>query len=79
MENYSSSFILAFVRFACKVGYPKKLLPDSGSQLVKECETMCLTFSDLKNKLHVEYGVQFETCPVGLITCTARSKGKLSM
>ena len=66
VENCStSSVMLAFVRFACKVGYPKKLLSGSGSQLVKGCETMCLTFSDLKNKLHVEYGVRFETCPVG--------------
>ena len=30
MEDYStSSFIFVFVRFACKVGYPKKLLPDA--------------------------------------------------
>ena len=66
MEDYSTnSFILAFVRFACKVGYPKKLLPDAGSQLVKGCQTMILKFSDIKNKLHEEYGVEFETCPVG--------------
>ena len=64
-EDYStSSFILAFIRFSCKVGYPKKLLPDAGSQLVKGCQTMKIKFSDLSNKLH-EYGVAFETCPVG--------------
>ena len=64
-EDYStSSFILAFIRFSCKVGYPKKLLPDTGSQLVKGCQTMKIKFSDLSNKLH-EYGVEFETCPVG--------------
>ena len=64
-EDYStSSFILAFIRFACKVIYPKKLLVDAGSQLVKGCQTMKIKFSDLSNKLH-EYGVEFETCPVG--------------
>ena len=26
---------------------------------------MTLTFSDIKNKLFKEYGVEFETCPVG--------------
>ena len=65
MEDYStSSFILAFIRFSCKVGYLKNLLPDAGSQLVKGCQTMKIKFSDLSNKLH-EYGVEFETCPVG--------------
>ena len=66
MEDYSTnSFILAFVRFSCKVGYPKKLMPDAGSQLIKGCQTMIIKFSDVKYKLHEEYGVKFETCPVG--------------
>ncbi|MEM7375648.1 MAG: hypothetical protein AAF587_44055 [Bacteroidota bacterium] len=35
MEDYSStSFILAFTRLLCEVGFPKKLLADEGSQLV---------------------------------------------
>ena len=64
-EDYSiSSFILAFIRFSCKVGYPKKLLPDAGSQLVKGWQTMKIKFSALSNKLH-ESGVDLETCPVG--------------
>ena len=65
MEDYStSSFILAFTRFSCKVGYPKRLLPDAGSQLVKGCKSMKITFSDLQGQLH-EFGVLFEVCPVG--------------
>ena len=32
----------------CKVGYPFKLLSDAGSQLVKVCELMKLTFIDVK-------------------------------
>ena len=65
MTDYStSSFVLAFIRFSCKVGYPYKMLPDAGSQLVKGCESMKITFTDIKNRLS-ECGVQFEVCPVG--------------
>ena len=66
MEDYSTSaFLLGFIRFSCSVGYPKMLLPDEGSQLVKGCKQMQLSFTDIKQKLPVEYGVEFETCPVG--------------
>ena len=41
------------------------LMPDEGSQLVKGCKTMKLEFYDIKHKLHVRHGVEFETCPVG--------------
>ena len=55
MEDYSTStFILAFVRFSCNVGYSKKLMSDAGSQLVKGCQSMIITFSDVKHKLHLE-------------------------
>ena len=64
-EDYSAnSFILAFIRFSCKVGYPRKLLPDPGSQLIKGCESMTISFSNVSNVLH-EYGVSYELCPVG--------------
>ena len=64
-EDYSTdAFILAFVRFSCKVGFPRKLLPDAGSQLVKGCESTTLTFTDIQGRLH-EYGVDFQACPVG--------------
>ena len=64
-EDYSTiSFVLAFIRFTCKLGYPKKLLPDAGSQLVKGCESTTITFSDVQNRLH-EYGIIYEVCPVG--------------
>ena len=66
MEDYSTeSLLLAFTRCSCRVGYPKLLLPDEGSQLVKGCKSMILSFVDLKQQLHTEYGVGFETCPVG--------------
>ena len=66
MEDYSTdSFILAFIRFACRYGYPSSLYPDPGSQLIKGCKDMVLSFSTISYKLEVEYGVQFHTCPVG--------------
>ena len=66
MEDYSTdSFILAFIRFACRYGYPSTLYPDAGGQLVKGCNDMILSFSTIKYKLEVEFGVQFHTCPVG--------------
>ena len=66
MENYTAdAFVLAFVRFASRFGYPKTVMPDEGSQLVKGCENMIFSFSDIKHKISFEYGVNFETCPVG--------------
>ena len=66
MEDYSTtSFIQAFTRFSCDVGYPSILLCDEGSQLVKACQEMNLNFRDIQHKLHKEVNVQFEVCPVG--------------
>ena len=66
MEDYSTdSFILAFIRFSCRYGYPNTLYPDSGSQLLKGGNDMVLSFSTIKYRLEVEFGVQFYVCPVG--------------
>ena len=44
MDDYSTSaFILSFTRLASEVGYPKFLLPDEESQLVKGCSTLTLS------------------------------------
>ena len=59
------SFMLAFIRFSSIYGYPKYLLPNKGSQLVKGCELMQLKFTDIQHRLNCEFGIQFETCPVG--------------
>ena len=65
MENYTAdAFVFAFVRFSCRFGYPKLLLPDEGSQLVNGCENMVISFSDIYHELNVEHGVEFKTCPV---------------
>ena len=66
MEDYSAdSFLQAFERFACRFGYPKMVLPDEGSQLVKGCENMIISFSDIQQRMSREYGIEFKTCPVG--------------
>ena len=66
LEDYSTeSFVMSFIRFSCRFGYPKYLLPDPGSQLVKGCENMTYSFSDAKHKLSVEHGTNYSVCPVG--------------
>ena len=66
MEDYSSpSFVQAFIRFSCEVGYPKCLLVDSGSQLLSSCDNMKLNFQDIQYKLHRDVGVECEVVPVG--------------
>ena len=66
MEDYSTgAFVQAFIRLSCDVGYPKVLLPDEGSQLIKACENMVFSFKDLKSHLHQHAKVEFEPCPVG--------------
>ena len=55
MEDYSSNaFLQAFNRFSCEVGYPKNLLTDEGSQLVKGCETLKFNYNDIQWKLSTE-------------------------
>ena len=66
MDTYdSNSFILAFTRFSCEVGYPKILLVDEGSQLITGCKSMKLNFQDIRHQLHVNVNVESELCPVG--------------
>ena len=65
MEDYSTdAFMMGFVRFPCQFGYPRYLLPDGGSQLVKECQDMQYSYTDSEQVLSVEYGVRYEPCPV---------------
>ena len=65
MDTYdSNSFILAFTRFSCEVGYPKILLVDEGSQLIKGCKNMKLNFQDIRHQPHVNVNVEFELCLV---------------
>ena len=66
LEDYSTtSFVHAFIRFSSDVGYPKVLLCDEGSQLVKGCQSMKLSFWDARFQLNKDVGIEFEVCPVG--------------
>ena len=79
MDSYNTtSFLQAFTRLACEVGYPKKLLVDEGSQLLKGCETMQLNFVDLQQHLHSKLNIEFDTCPVGGHNVHGRVERKIS-
>jgi hypothetical protein len=66
MDSYSTtSFIHAFSRFACDVGFPSRMLADQGSQLVKGCQSANFSFSDAKFRLHRDAHVSLDVCPVG--------------
>ena len=65
MEDYSTTaFIQGFIRFSCEVGYPKKLLPDEGTHLIKGCTSMKLDIHDIKSRLNQNVKIDFGTCPV---------------
>ena len=60
MHDYGTkSFIQAFIHVSCEVGYPKILLTDEGSQLLKACKTMVFDFHDTKQKLYRKHNVEF--------------------
>ena len=66
MEDYSTdAFVLGFIRFSCRFGYPRYLLPDPGSQLIKGCDEMSYSFVDTKQRLFGEFGVDYRPSPVG--------------
>lgn len=60
MDDYTAtSFIQAFTKFSCDHGYPKRLMCDEGSQLVKGCNDMKLNFVDVKSQLFKNVHVEF--------------------
>ena len=66
MEGYDATqFLLSFSRFSCEAGFPKLLLVDEGSQLVRGCENMVIDMCDTRGILKREFGIDFKTCPVG--------------
>ena len=78
LEDYTTSaFLLAFTRFACEVGYPKLMMIDEGSQLVKGCSSMGFSFRDAQHQLNKEYNVEFDCCPVGGHNVNGRVERKI--
>ena len=78
MEDYSTiAFIQSFVRFSCEVFYPMFMSVDEGSQLVKGCESMELTYTDIKYKLYKNSVVEFDTCPVEGHNCNWKVESRI--
>ena len=78
LEDYTTSgFLLSFTRFACEVGYPKLMMIDEGSQLVKGCENMEFSFRDAQHRLSKEVNVEFDCCPVGGHNVNGRVERKI--
>ncbi|XP_066933763.1 uncharacterized protein [Clytia hemisphaerica] len=64
MDDYSTTaFIQAITRFAADHGFPKRLMCDEGSQLVKGCKEMNVNLLDLQHHLS-KTKVDFQVCPV---------------
>ncbi len=63
----TSSFVQAYTRFASRFCHPQKLFPDEGSQLLKACKDMEISWIDVSTTLNSKYqvGVEFQACPVG--------------
>ena len=78
MQGYDTAqFLHCFNRFACELGYPKKLLTDKGSQLVCGCENVVLNISNIAGVLNRKYGIEFSTCPVGGHNFNGRAERKI--
>ena len=64
MDDYTTtSFIQATTRFAADHGFPKRIMCDEGSQLIKGCKEMKLNLLDLQHQLS-RSRVDFQVCPV---------------
>lgn len=63
----TSAFVQAYTRFAARFCHPLKLFPDEGSQLLKACGDMQISWLDVGHTLNSKYqvGVEFSACPVG--------------
>lgn len=71
------SFIQSFIRLSCEFGYPKFLLTNEGSHLVKGCQTMQLCFKDIKGKLHKDMVEEYDIQPVGGHKFNGKSERKI--
>ena len=63
----TGSFLQAYTRFAARFCHPQRLYPDAGSQLLKACEEMQVSWVDVAYTLNAQHGVgvDHDVCPVG--------------
>ena len=72
MDDYSTTaFVMAFKRFSCQHGFPKRVLSDEGSQLVKGFTEMRISYRDVNSQLMMNKQVQ-KSVPFKAITCMAK-------
>ena len=64
-KSDTGEIIRAYTRHAFRYGHPAKLFIDGGSQLVKACKEMQISWTDLTTTLNSTYGVgvEHEICP----------------
>ena len=61
----SNGVISAVIRLGADFGWPRYLMIDKDSAIMKALSTAEITLRDLQHNLYVEHGVIFSTCPVG--------------
>ena len=57
-------------------GYPKILLCDGGSQLIRGCQDMRLSYTETKHQLHKQHQINFEVCSIEGLMNMDRWNGK---
>lgn len=68
MARYNTgAFLHAYTRHSSRYGHPLKLFIDAGSQLMKACKEMEISWTDLTTTLNCQFGVGIEhvVCTVG--------------
>ena len=64
MDYYSiTAFVMAFKGFSCQHGFPKRVLSDEGSQLVKGFKEMKISYRAFQSQLMKNQNIEFEVCP----------------
>ena len=61
----NSGMMSGMVRLGADYGWPKYLMVDKDSALLKALYSAEVSLRDLQHALHYEHGVIFSTCPVG--------------
>ena len=63
----TSAFLQSYTRFAARFCHPKKLFPDEGSQLLRACREMEVSWLNVAQTLSAQHGVrvEFQAFPVG--------------
>lgn len=61
-DNSAGTSIQPYIQFAREVGYPKKPFSGEGSQLLSGCDSMKISFADLKGQFHSRMKEEYKVC-----------------